>query len=172
MCGRWESPPIPLQLPRGAEQDEIDIVFPIINKMGMGITRTRAEMKRQSLKRSGWQGVYAMKVQQGAPDRGSRGSDQLCRALPGMVSLAVGVVKEEELKYDYRIFQVRSLWMVRNNLRGERASNCSSRNLQGCGQCVEACLTALRVRRARRVDHGLCLQCGYCSPACPESQFG
>lgn len=157
-----------------AEQDEIDIVFPIINKMGMGIINgTRAEMEAAIAKAAqAGKGVYAMKVLAGGHlIEEAVAAINYVRALPGMVSLAVGVVKEEELKYDYRIFSGQ-ITMDGQEQSPRRTSKqlLISQFCKGCGQCVEACPNgALRVEESKaRVDHGLCLQCGYCSPACPE----
>jgi aryl-alcohol dehydrogenase-like predicted oxidoreductase len=87
---------------RATEIKEIDVIFPIINKLGMGIIDGSVDdmVKAISEAHKVGKGLYAMKAL-----AGGHLIDQLeesfnfVRSIKGISSIAVGMVNQEELKY-------------------------------------------------------------------------
>lgn len=157
-----------------AKRNDIDVVFPIINKAGRGIQDgSREEMEAAIRDAAGaGKGVYAMKALAG----GHLVSDvpssiNYVRSLPGISAVAVGMVNEQELLYNVELF-------TRGKMPTKSAGNLSREQkrvvimgfCKGCGTCARACPNlAITVRNGRaQVDPTKCILCGYCNPVCPE----
>ncbi|NMA55230.1 MAG: 4Fe-4S binding protein [Firmicutes bacterium] len=157
-----------------AKRDDIDVVFPIINILGRGIQDgTKEDMIRAIGKAAtAGQGVYAMKVLAG----GHLVSEvpaamTYVRQIPGVSSIAVGMVDEAELNYNIELFKF-------NHVSPECAAAVQADHkrlivlgfCRGCGACVNVCPNqALSlVGNKARVDNDKCILCGYCNPVCPE----
>lgn len=159
---------------RAAEVKEIDIIFPIINKLGMGIVDGSVDdmVKAISEAHKVGKGLYAMKVL-----AGGHLIDQLeesfnfVRNIRGISSIAVGMVNQEELELNLKIFndeEIPQELLTQKIKPGKRlliSSFC-----KGCGTCVKTCPNnALSLENGKAVvDHKLCILCGYCNPVCPE----
>jgi len=159
---------------RAAEIKEIDIIFPLINKLGMGIVGGSIEdmIKAISDAHKAGKGLYAMKAL-----GGGHLIDQLeeafnfVRKIQGISSIAVGMVNQEELELNIKIFNNEKIpqelftQKIRPNKRLFISSFC-----KGCGACVKICPNnALSLENGKAVvDHKLCILCGYCNPVCPE----
>jgi len=159
---------------RAAEIKEIDIIFPIINRLGMGIIGGSVDemFKAISGASKAGKGLYAMKAL-----AGGHLIDQLeesfnfARNIKGISSIAVGMVNQEELELNLRIFNDEKIprelltQEIKPSKRLFILSFC-----KGCGTCVEACPShALSLKNGKAVvDHQLCILCGYCNPVCPE----
>ncbi len=153
-----------------AERADIDIVFPLINKTGLGINGgTKEDMITAIGKASAHgKGLYAMKAL-GGGNLIEEIDDAInwVRDIQGISSVAVGVVSERELAYDLNIFgldiQVSRVLLKRKKLM-------ISPFCKGCETCIEACPNgALSMLEGKaQVNREKCLLCGYCSPKCPE----
>lgn len=159
---------------RAAEIKEIDIIFPIINRLGMGIIGGSVDemVKAISGASKAGKGLYAMKAL-----AGGHLIDQLeesfnfARNIKGISSIAIGMVNQEELELNLRIFNDEKIprelltQEIKPSKRLFILSLC-----KGCGTCVEACPShALSLKNGKAVvDHQLCILCGYCNPVCPE----
>lgn len=159
---------------RAAEIKEIDIIFPIINKLGMGIIGGSVDdtVKAISEAHKAGKGLYAMKAL-----AGGHLIDQLeesfnfVRNIEGISSVAVGMVGPEELKLNLKIFdneEIPKELLTQKNKPGKRLFILSF--CKGCGTCVKICPNnALSLENGKAVvDHKLCILCGYCNPVCPE----
>ncbi|MHB8127057.1 MAG: aldo/keto reductase [Desulfitobacteriaceae bacterium] len=159
---------------KAAQMSEIDVVFPIINQLGMGIVGgTKEEMLEaiQKVHTSG-KGLYAMKALAGGHlIEEIRESFDFVRKIEGISSVAVGMVHSEELSFNLKFFN-NELDASENIL----ARTKSNKKLiitflcVGCGTCLEVCPnSALSVIKGKAVvDENACLLCGYCNPICPE----
>jgi aryl-alcohol dehydrogenase-like predicted oxidoreductase len=159
---------------RAAEIKEIDIIFPIINKLGMGIVNGSVDDMLSAISEAHkvGKGLYAMKAL-----AGGHLIDQLeesfnfVRNIQGITSIAVGMVNQEELEINLKVFNDEKISQellsqkIKPSKRLFIASFC-----KGCGTCVKACPNnALSLKNGKAVvDHNLCILCGYCNPACPE----
>jgi len=159
---------------RAAEIKEIDIIFPIINKLGMGIIDGSFDdmVKAISEAHKAEKGLYAMKAL-----AGGHLIDQLeesfnfVRNIQGINSIAVGMVNKEELEINLKIFndeEISQELLTHKIKPGKRLFILSF--CKGCGTCVKTCPNnALSLKNGKAVvDHKLCILCGYCNPVCPE----
>lgn len=153
--------------------DSIDIVFPLINKEGLGIIDgTTSEMLAaiQCAKAAG-KGIYAMKV---------LGGGAMIDDIPSAISfirdkeyidaIALGMVNESELDMNLRLFQDERV----QKEEFEKLKRNKSLKVLGfckqCGNCISECPnSALSMGEDRpEVDTTKCILCGYCSRVCPE----
>ena len=159
---------------RGAEIKEIDIIFPIINKLGMGIIDGSVDemVKAISGASKAGKGLYAMKALAGGHLFNQlEESFNFVRNIKGISSIAVGMVNQEELELNFKIFNDEDISQelltqkMKPNKRLLILSLC-----KGCGTCVKTCPNnALSLENGKAVvDHKLCILCGYCNPVCPE----
>ena len=159
---------------RAAEIKEVDIIFPIINKLGMGIIDGSVDdiVKAISEADKAGKGLYAMKAL-----AGGHLIDQLeesfnfVRKIRGISSIAVGMVNQEELELNLKIFNDEDIsqeLLTQKIKPGKRLFILSF--CKGCGTCVKTCPNnALSLKNGKAVvDHKLCILCGYCNPVCPE----
>jgi aryl-alcohol dehydrogenase-like predicted oxidoreductase/ferredoxin len=159
---------------RATEIKEIDIIFPIINKLGMGIVNGSVDdmVKAISEAHKAGKGLYAMKAL-----AGGHLIDQLeeafnfVRNIKGISSIAVGMVNQEELELNLRIFNDEKIprELLTQKIKPGKRLFISSFCI-GCGTCVNTCPNnALSLENGKAVvDHKLCILCGYCNPVCPE----
>jgi aryl-alcohol dehydrogenase-like predicted oxidoreductase/ferredoxin len=159
---------------RAAEIKEIDIIFPIINKLGIGIVGGSVEdmIKAISEAHKAGKGLYAMKAL-----GGGHLIDQLeeafnfVRNITGISSVAVGMISEDELELNIKIFNNEEIseelfyQKIKPNKKLFISSFCVA-----CGTCVKTCPNqALSLINGKAVvDHDLCILCGYCNPICPQ----
>ena len=158
---------------RAAEIKEIDIIFPIINKLGMGIVNGSVDDMINAISEAhkAGKGLYAMKAL-----AGGHLIDQLeesfnfVRDMKVITSIAVGMVNQEELEINLKIFNDEK---IPQELLSQKIKPSKrlfiSRFCKGCGTCVKACPNnALSLKNGKAVvDHKLCILCGYCNPVCP-----
>lgn len=156
-----------------AEKDEIDIIFPIINKIGLGIIGGTPEDMILAIKKASdnGKGVYAMKVLAGGYlIRQLEESINYVRGIEGIHSIAIGMIHPRELELNLKIFENQKInqeELIKESFPRKRLF--ISRFCEGCGDCVEACPNgALSLKNDKAfVDYNLCLTCGYCVPHCP-----
>lgn len=156
-----------------AEREEIDVVFPIINIVGMGILNGSIEGMIEAINfaASRGKGVYAMKALAGGLllDRMEE-SINWVRAIEGIHAVSVGVVSQAELIINLKLFGVSGLPEAEVISQKSKKLLLLSRFCKGCGTCIDACPNhALSMAENKAVvDHDKCLLCGYCTPHCPE----
>lgn len=159
---------------RATENKEIDIIFPIINKLGMGIIGGSVDemVKAISGANKAGKGLYAMKAL-----AGGHLIDQLeesfnfVRNIKDISSVAVGMVNQKELELNLKIFNDEE---IPQELLTKKIKPGKSLLIlpfcKGCGTCVKTCPNnALSLENGKAVvDHKLCILCGYCNPVCPQ----
>ncbi len=158
-----------------AGHDDIDILFPLINKGGMGILGgTRDEMAAAIKKNAdAGKGIYAMKALAGGSYiRDILESLEYVRKLPGVSATAVGMVKQSELEFNLRVFNNEQIDPEElSGLDKEKKLIVLRHSCKGCGSCVEHCPSgALSLSEADGkldIDHSRCVLCAYCTPHCP-----
>lgn len=158
-----------------AKLDYIDVVHPLINRMGLGIMGgTREEMVEAiALLGKAGKGIYAMKAL-----GGGNGLDQLAenisyvRNLEGMHAIAVGMISPQEVEMDVAFFEDTPLTaeMQAAITESKRSKHIIVQGwCEGCGACVQTCPSdALSLRDGKAYcDSSKCVLCGYCTPGCP-----
>lgn len=159
---------------RAAEIKEIDIVFPIINKVGIGIVGGSVDdmIKAISQVSKAEKGLYAMKALAGGHLINQlEESFNFVRNIKGVSSIAVGMVGPEELELNIKIFNDEEIphELFTQKIKPKKRLFISS-FCKGCGTCIKTCPNnALSLENGKVVvDHKLCILCGYCNPVCPE----
>ena len=159
---------------RAAEIKEMDIIFPIINKLGIGIVGGSVidMTKAISEAHKAGKGLYAMKALGGGHLINQlEEAFNFVRNIKGISSLAVGMVSSEELELNLKIFNDEEIpkGLFTQKIKPSKRLFISS-FCEGCGSCVKTCPNnALSLENGKAVvDHKLCLLCGYCNPVCPE----
>jgi predicted aldo/keto reductase-like oxidoreductase len=158
---------------KASEVEEIDIVFPIINKVGLGIIGGTPEDMIEAIRKAhnAGKGLYAMKALAGGYlIKQIEESINYVRNIKEIDSTAVGMINSRELTMNLKIFDNKKLNQEElEQTKVQRKRLFISRFCEGCGTCVEACPNgALSIRNDKAcVDHNLCITCGYCVPHCP-----
>ena len=159
---------------RAAEIKEIDIIFPIINKLGIGIVGGSVidMIKAISEAHKAGKGLYAMKTLGGGHLINQlEEAFNFVRNIKGISSLAVGMVNQEELELNLKIFNDEEIpkGLFTQKIKPSKRLFIST-FCKGCGSCVKTCPNnALSLENGKAVvDHKLCILCGYCNPVCPE----
>ncbi len=156
------------------EQPEIQVVFPVVNRRGLGIRDGSIEEELPLLREARARGksIYAMKP---------LGGGHLCtdaeaalrwvRSLAEVDAVSVGMKSTSEVEMNVCIFNDEP---VPAELRAA-VESAPKRVIvypmcRGCGQCVEACdQGAVKLEDEKAVvDQELCILCGYCAENCPE----
>lgn len=156
-----------------AAREDIDIVFALINKEGLGIIDGTADEMLDALKqaRGAGKGIYAMKVLAG----GSMLNDipeaiSFIREKDYIDAIALGMVNEAELDVNLRLFQGEHVSEEEFEKLKRNKTLTILNFCKQCGNCIEECpndaLTMLEDKP--EVDSSKCILCGYCSRVCPE----
>jgi predicted aldo/keto reductase-like oxidoreductase len=153
--------------------DDIDVVFPIVNKNGFGIVSGTLDDMLQAVRSAKAKGkdVYAMKP---------LGGGHLIKEIPEAISylrelnlfdsISVGMKTPDEVEMNVRIFEddyVPEELIQRVKSKGKRLIVYNS--CKRCGKCEETCdQGAIKVGEKKAiVDHDKCILCGYCAAVCP-----
>jgi predicted aldo/keto reductase-like oxidoreductase len=161
---------------RNAGLKESDILFPLINKEGMGIREgngfgTAAGMAAAiTQNHESGKGVFAMKAFGGGNLTG-RYLECLdyVSALPGVDSIMVGMSERREVD-DLIAYAEGTIDRSYVPDVSEKKIRIDGGDCEGCGACVERCpnkAISMKGGGTATVDHSICLTCGYCAPACP-----
>ncbi len=158
---------------KAATHPDIDVIFPLINRTGMGILAGTKEDMIAAISKAAdaGKGIYAMKALSGGHLIDDlKGAFGYVRDLKGVEAVAVGMVHPNELEVNFKIFDDPSY-----EPGPDAVSHRKKKRLMvmgfciGCGRCVEACPNhALHLENKKAmVDHEKCILCGYCSGVCP-----
>ncbi len=162
---------------QAAEREDIDVVYPLINKTGLGIIGGSLEDMESGITKAHrrGKGIYIMKpLGGGALVSTAKECFLWAKNLPGVDSVSVGVVSTTELLQDLKCFGIEHPEVAKQDLEDMEHSGKRLYIIQagcnGCGSCVEACPNqALSLVEGKaQVDPQQCLLCCYCAPECPE----
>ena len=159
---------------KAATIPEMDVVYPLINKGGLGILAGGLPEMLHAIEqvRKMGKGIYAMKALAGGLFVGEMlDAIAYARAIPGIHSVSVGVVALEELDLQLRIFNDEKIDPISiSGLKANKKLKIMPFLCKSCGKCVNGCPNnALTMgEKIPEVDPGKCVLCGYCTPLCPE----
>lgn len=158
-----------------ARHPEIEVVHPLINRIGMGIMDGGAVEMAEAIAccSARGKGVYAMKALAGGNlISDARASIRYVLGLPGVDALALGMLSREEIDANLKLCTLDEAhdeaWGVLEKRR--RKFKIMEKFCKGCGACVDACTAQALVLEAgvARVKEDECILCGYCAAACPD----
>ena len=159
-----------------ADVPECDVVFPLINKEGLGIRcgsrPGTAEGMTNAINKchDAGKGVYAMKVFGGGNLTSQyRECLDFVRNIRGIDAMVIGFTKKEEID--------RACEYSEGTLPGSYVPDTSGKvmfisqdDCIGCLACRDRCPNkAIYINKngLSEIDHSICLTCGYCAPVCP-----
>lgn len=157
-----------------ADKDEIDVVFPIINKSGLGIIDGTKEDMVKAIDKAykNGKGVYLMKVLAGGSLINKyMDAMEYARKIEGYTSIAVGMVTPEEVLFNTSYFNGELKDASPKALTSSKKVMVVKRLCAGCGTCIATCPNfALSLGNDGKAfaDEKKCLTCGYCTPVCPQ----
>jgi len=159
-----------------AEIDEVDIVFPIINKSGIGILYGTITEMEEAIKLCLNQdkGVYFMKALGG----GSLVKDfheavSFVREI-SRVPIAMGMVSLNEVDYNLAYFKAApdEIANLPELVIEEKCFQIVEFLCKDCGSCIEICPNQAIAKESEeikpKINPDLCLRCGYCVGFCPQ----
>ena len=157
-----------------AKEADVDVVFCLYNKIGLGIVNgTPADMLAAAKEAAAaGKGVYSMKLLAGGnllselKDAIAFGRKEDCFA-----AHAVGMIYPKELELNLRLFNdeavsAEELAAVGNNKQWQLMAGVC----KGCGSCIKNCHSdALYMEDGKpHLKKENCVLCGYCAAECPE----
>lgn len=155
---------------------ECDVVFPLINKDGLGIRKghgsgTPEEMSRiiVALSAQG-KGIFAMKVFGGGNLTGSyRDCLNYVNDLPGIDSMMIGFGEKKEVDDAVDYIERKQPADYQPDVTHKKI-HIDTGDCEGCGTCITRCpnqAISMTEEGIAEVNHDVCLTCGYCAPVCP-----
>jgi len=152
---------------------EIDIIHPIVNKVGIGIGDGKIEEMLIVVEKAFdcGKGIYSMKPLGGGNLLSNYNeSMDFVLKLPYIHSIAVGMQSVEEVEMNISIFNGTEVCENIKKVLGKQ-----HRKLhidywcEGCGKCVDRCKQgALKIIDKKAcVKQDKCVLCGYCGSVCP-----
>ena len=153
---------------------ELDVLFPLINKKGVGIADGTADEMLEVIRRAKelGRGIIAMKPLGGGHLITEREAAlDFILGLDCVDTIATGMQSIDEIDYNCARFSGETP----DPAVAERLGSVKRRMLiqewcQGCGACVRACHNHVitMVDGIARIDYSKCATCGYCARACPQ----
>ncbi len=153
---------------------ELEIVFPLYNKTGIGIADGTAEEMLAEICNAHTQnkGVFSMKPLGGGHLIGDR--EEALRFVldePSIASIAVGMQTKDEVAYNCTVFSGETPDAALSSRIGAQPRNLIIQDwCEGCGACIKRCKNrAMRLVDGKaKVNGDLCARCGYCAATCPQ----
>jgi len=151
-----------------AEYSDIDVVFPILNKIGMGILGGTREDMEDAVRRCFAQnkGVYLMKILAG----GNLIDDYIGAMEYGRsfnFPIALGMVSVAEVRMNVQYFNGGEINFT-DELKSAKKFYIIPGLCKKCGKCAETCHSGMISGSPPAIDDSRCLKCGYCVAACPQ----
>ena len=160
------------------DYDEIDVVFPVMNMKGLGITDGTQEEMLKTVREihSSGRGIYVMKPLGGGHlINDIQEAIEYLRDLHLFDSISVGLKTPEEVEVMLGVFEHDTDAIDRALAMGKERTNQKHLIIydficEKCGACVDACdQGALSLNeKCAEVNPELCILCGYCAAACPR----
>ena len=152
---------------------EIDVIHPLINRLGIGIQDGTLTDMLQAINLAVvcGKGIYAMKVLAGGHlVQSAKLSMQWALAQSDFAAIAIGMQSENEIAANCRLFSGLPTGELFTRAKQELRRIIVQDWCRGCGACVERCQSgAIKIVQGRAVvRENSCLLCGYCAEVCED----
>lgn len=152
---------------------EIDVIHPMINKMGLGILDGTRDQMLSAIRKAKENniGIYAMKVL-GGGHLISNAVDAINWAVneDSFDSIALGMQSKFEIIANTQLINKEKISdQLQNNLRSQNREITVEEYCIGCGKCEAVCRAkAIKIINGKAVIDENCILCGYCANACQD----
>ncbi len=156
--------------------DQLDILFPIINCKGIGITDGTLDDAIQSIARAHGTGIgiYAMKPLGGGHlRRQAKEAIDWLRNNPAIDAIAIGMKSADEVEVNATLFADGKLPIDIDKIK--KIADVDRKTFvnfmcKRCGACAEHCDQAAITMGEKKaeIDPSKCILCGYCARHCPQ----
>lgn len=152
---------------------EVEIIHPIINKLGIGIQDGTVEDMLEALKiaHNMGKGIYGMKPLGGGHLIGrAEEAFNFVRDIPYLNSIAIGMQSKDEIDANVSLSENGFIPdEIKSRLRTKKRRLIVSYYCIGCGNCVRTCKNnGISIIDGKAVPNENCIFCGYCAQSCPE----
>lgn len=152
---------------------EVEIIHPIINKLGIGIQDGTVEDMLEALKiaHNMGKGIYGMKPLGGGHLIGrAEEAFNFVRDIPYLNSIAIGMQSKDEIDANVSLAEKGFIPdEIKSRLRTKKRRLIVSYYCIGCGNCVRTCKNnGISIIDGKAVPNDNCIFCGYCAQSCPE----
>lgn len=157
-----------------AENDLIDVVFPIINMKGLGIIDGTKEEMIAAIKKlhKAGKGVYLMKALAGGSLLAQyKQAIEFARSIEAYEAIAIGMTSLEEVNYNISYFKGEEVCDLSDSLANLKKALVFRALCKSCGKCMAACpnkAISFDEEKKASINKSKCITCGYCTPVCPE----
>lgn len=159
-----------------AEREDMDIVFPLINRTGIGVLNGTVSDMLEAIEINSdrGKGVYLMKILGGGNLINDYcASVDFARGIKGYHSITIGMVSREEVDFNVAYFNGRYDADKVPSVKGyAKRFQIFEFLCSGCKSCMEACpndaIDYSETDRKARINEEKCLTCGYCTSRCPR----
>lgn len=157
---------------QGCLDSRIDVVFPLINRLGLGILDGGIPEMTAAIKlaEANGKGVYIMKALAGGHlIKEVESSIDFVKKEVGIPIIAVGMLRRAELEMNLAIFEEKPVPAISGTDNYRKRTKVTFL-CKGCGRCLNVCHSdAINIVNGQAlIDNDKCLLCGYCSKECPE----
>lgn len=159
-----------------ASHPECDVVFPLINRSGLGIRNgdiagTKEEMEEAIQKCAGAGiGIFTMKAFGGGNlIRDYRTCLDYATRIPGNNAVMIGMADTDQVDRAVEYFEKRLDESYVPDISKKRLMVDQS-DCEGCGTCKNRCVSQAifwNENGLAEIDPHKCVRCGYCAPVCP-----
>lgn len=152
---------------------EIEVIHPIVNKLGIGINDGTIEEMLTELKdlHNMGKGIYAMKPLGGGHLISDlEASFNFVKNIPYIDSIAIGLQSRDEIDSNVHLLENDYLPIeIKNQLNKKNRKLIVADYCIGCGNCQRRCQQdGIQVIDGIAVPNEKCILCGYCASVCPE----
>lgn len=153
--------------------DDIEIIHPIVNRKGLGISDGSIDEMLTVLKELNehGKGIYSMKPLGGGHlIKDVENSFNFVRNIPFIDSIAIGMQSVDEIDANINLIEHGEIpEYLFDRIRTKNRRLIVADYCIGCGNCVERCKQkGIKLVKDQAKPNGNCILCGYCATVCPE----